>query len=397
MRSGQRSGWDGLKAPFVEPGNGVIRRAGYDASVDPMSAAQSPTDRPAVVAPAVALQDRLGRPLRDLRISVTDRCNFRCTYCMPKEVFGADYAFLPRSEVLTFEEIERVARTFVSLGVEKLRLTGGEPLVRRDLPLLVAMLAAIRRPDGGRLDLTLTTNGSALRKLAGPLAAAGLQRVTVSLDSLDDAVFSAMNGVDFPVEKVLDGITAAAVAGLGPIKVNMVVRRGINESSVLPMARWAQDAGVTLRFIEYMDVGHTNGWRMDDVVGADELVAMVDAEMPLEMVPPRYRGEVATRFRYRGGGGEIGLIASVTKPFCGDCTRARLSAEGRFYTCLFAGEGHDLRAVVRDPDAARGADDVVLREAIAAVWRVRDDRYSEERTEATSSRLPRIEMFAMGG
>jgi cyclic pyranopterin phosphate synthase len=345
-----------------------------------------------------ALSDTLGRPLRDLRISVTDRCNFRCTYCMPKEIFGPDYAFLPRSEVLTFEEIERVARVFVELGVEKLRLTGGEPLVRRDLPVLVEKLAAIRRPDGDPLDLTLTTNGSALRKLAGPLAEAGLGRVTISLDSLDDAVFSAMNGVDYPVAKVLDGIAAAQEAGLGPVKVNMVVRRGINESSVLPMARWARDAGVTLRFIEFMDVGHTNGWRMDEVVGADELIATVDAAMPVEAEPPRYRGEVATRFRYSDGVGEVGVIASVTQPFCGDCTRARLSAEGRFYTCLFTGEGHDLRAVLRDPALAEpSAADVALREAVAAVWRVRDDRYSDERTEATSSSLPRLEMFAMGG
>jgi GTP 3',8-cyclase len=343
--------------------------------------------------------DTLGRPLHDLRISVTDRCNFRCTYCMPKEIFGADYAFLPRAEVLTFEEIDRVARVFVGLGVEKLRLTGGEPLVRRDLPVLVEKLAAIRRPDGEPLDLTLTTNGSALRRLARPLADAGLQRVTVSLDSLDDTVFSAMNGVDFPVAKVLDGVAAAADAGLGPIKINMVVRRGINESSVLPMARWARDGGLILRFIEYMDVGHTNGWRMDDVVAADELVAIVDGEMPLEEVPPRYRGEVATRYRYRDGTGEIGLIASVTRPFCGDCTRARISADGHVYTCLFTGEGHDIRAILRDPafDGDARAADEALRTAVAGIWRVRDDRYSEERTEATSSRLPRLEMFAMGG
>jgi len=270
------------------------------------------------------------------------------------------------------------------------------------LPILVEKLAAIQRLDGEPLDLTLTTNGSALRKLARPLAEAGLGRVTISLDSLDDAVFSAMNGVDFPVAKVLDGVAAAQEAGLGPIKINMVVRRGINETSVVPMARWARDAGVTLRFIEFMDVGHTNGWRMDEVVGADELVALVDAEMPLEPQPPQYRGEVATRFRYRDGVGEVGVIASVTKPFCGDCTRARLSAEGRFYTCLFTGEGHDLRAVLRDPALAdvvadHAANDAALREAVAAVWRVRDDRYSEERTEATSSSLPRLEMFAMGG
>jgi len=341
---------------------------------------------------SIGLTDALDRPLRDLRISVTDRCNFRCTYCMPKEIFGADYAFLPRSEVLTFEEIERLAGVFVELGAEKLRLTGGEPLVRRDLPVLVSMLAALHRPDGQPLDLTLTTNGSALRALAGRLADAGLQRVTVSLDSLDDATFAAMNGVDYPVVKVLDGIAAAREAGLGPIKINMVVRRGINETSVVPMARWARDEGVILRFIEYMDVGHTNGWRLDDVVPADELVATVDAEMPLEALPPRYRGEVATRYRYRDVSGEIGLIASVTAPFCGDCTRARLSAEGRLYTCLFTGEGHDLRAIVRDPAASN----LDLRDAIAAVWRVRDDRYSELRTEATSN-LPRIEMFAMGG
>jgi cyclic pyranopterin phosphate synthase len=355
-----------------------------------------PADPNLVAMPAVV--DTLGRPLHDLRISVTDRCNFRCTYCMPKEVFGPDFAFLPRSEILSFEEIAGLAAVFVGLGVEKLRLTGGEPLVRRDLPLLVQMLAAIRRPDGAPLDLTLTTNGSALRQLAPALAQAGLQRVTVSLDSLDDAVFSAMNGVDFPVAKVLDGIAAANAAGLAPIKINMVVRRGINEASVVPMARWARDEGLVLRFIEYMDVGHTNGWRMDDVVPADELVATVDAAMPLEEVPPRYRGEVATRYRYRDGGGEIGLIASVTRPFCGDCTRARISADGHFYTCLFTAAGHDLRAILRAP-AFEGDDarDAALRDAVAAVWRVRDDRYSELRTEATSSRLPRIEMFAMGG
>ena len=335
--------------------------------------------------------DTLGRPLHDLRISVTDRCNFRCTYCMPREVFGPDFAFLPRSEVLTFEEIERIARAFVELGVEKLRITGGEPLVRRDLPVLVEKLAALRRPDGEPLDLTLTTNGSALRRLAGALRDAGLQRVTVSLDSLDDATFAAMNGVDFPVAKVLDGIAAAQEAGLEPVKVNMVVRRGVNETSVVPMARWARDAGVVLRFIEYMDVGHTNGWRLDEVVPASELVAAIDAEMPLEPVPARYRGEVANRWRYRDGSGEVGVIASVSQPFCGDCTRARISAEGKLYTCLFSAAGHDLRAVVRSE-----ASDADLRDVIAAVWRVRDDRYSDLRTEATAD-LPRIEMFAMGG
>src|SRR6476646_1247050 len=298
------------------------------------------------------LADTLGRPLHDLRISVTDRCNFRCTYCMPKEVFGPDFAFLPKSEVLTFEEISRTARVFVGLGAEKLRITGGEPLVRRDLAVLVGMLAGIRRIDDRPIDLTLTTNGSALRKLAGPLAEAGLGRVTVSLDSLDDAVFSAMNGVDFPVAKVLDGIAAAQEAGLGPVKVNMVVRRGLNESSILPMARWARTSGVTLRFIEYMDVGHTNGWRLDEVVSADEIVATIDAEMALERLPGRYRGEVAGRWRYVGATdeAEVGVIASVSQPFCGDCTRARISAEGKLYTCLFSAVGHDLRTDVRDAD-----------------------------------------------
>jgi cyclic pyranopterin phosphate synthase len=335
--------------------------------------------------------DALGRALRDLRISVTDRCNFRCTYCMPAEVFGRDYAFLPRSEVLTFEEIERLARVFVGLGVEKLRVTGGEPLVRRDLPALISMLAAIRTPFGDAVDLTLTTNGTALRSLARPLADAGLGRVTVSLDSLDDAVFRAMNGVDFPVERVLDGIAAAREAGLGPIKVNMVVRRGVNDESVLPMARWARSEGLILRFIEFMDVGHTNGWRLDDVVPAAELVQLIDAAMPLEPAEPGYRGEVAERWRYRDGTGEVGVIASVTQPFCGDCTRARLSADGRLYTCLFGSDGHDLRALVRG-----GVSDHELRDRVAAIWRVRDDRYSEIRSDATAE-LPRSEMFAIGG
>ena len=335
--------------------------------------------------------DTLGRAIRDLRISVTDRCNFRCTYCMPKEIFGRDYAFLPHDQVLTFEEIARVARSFVSLGVEKLRITGGEPLVRRDLPSLIAMLADIRRPDGGALDLTLTTNGSALRALAGPLVAAGLQRVTVSLDSLDDAVFGAMNGIDFPVARVLDGIDAAIEAGLAPVKVNMVVRRGVNEDSVIPMASWARETGVILRFIEYMDVGHSNGWRLDEVVPAADLVDTIATSWPIEAAEPAYRGEVAGRWRYVDGGGEFGVISSVTQPFCRDCTRARISAEGKLYTCLFAAEGHDLRAVLRSD-----ASDEDLRDVIESIWLRRGDRYSELRSAATST-LPRIEMFAMGG
>jgi cyclic pyranopterin phosphate synthase len=338
--------------------------------------------------------DRLGRPLRDLRISVTDRCNFRCTYCMPKEVFGRDYAFLPRDQVLTFEEIERAARAFVTLGVEKLRITGGEPLVRRDLPDLIAMLAALRTPDGGELDLTLTTNGAALRTLARPLAEAGLRRITVSLDSLDEAVFAAMNGVDFPVRRVLDGIDAALAAGLRPVKVNMVVRRGINEASVVPMATWARATGVTLRFIEYMDVGHSNGWRLDEVVSAQELIAAVTGAWPAEPAEPAYRGEVAGRWRYLDGAGEFGIISSVTRPFCRDCTRARLSADGQLYTCLFAVRGRDVRAVLRD-----GSSDEELVAFIAQAWAARDDRYSELRSSSTEgvSTLPKVEMFAMGG
>jgi cyclic pyranopterin phosphate synthase len=310
---------------------------------------------------------------------------------MPKEVFGRDYEFLPRDQVLSFEEIERAARAFVSLGVEKLRITGGEPLVRRDLPHLVASLAAIRTPDGRELDLTLTTNGAALRALAEPLADAGLRRVTVSLDSLDDAVFGAMNGVDFPVARVLDGIDAALAAGLAPVKVNMVVRRGVNEASVVPMAGWARETGVTLRFIEYMDVGHSNGWRLDEVVGAEELIASVTGAWPAEPADPAYRGEVAGRWRYLDGAGEFGIISSVTRPFCRDCTRARLSADGQLYTCLFAVAGRDLRAVLRD-----GSTDDELRKFIAGIWLARDDRYSELRSASTST-LPKVEMFAMGG
>jgi cyclic pyranopterin phosphate synthase len=337
------------------------------------------------------LLDRRGRALRDLRISVTDRCNFRCTYCMPAEVFGRDYAFLPHAEVLTYEEIRRLAAIAVELGVRKLRITGGEPLVRRSLPDLIAMLAELRTPDGERVDLTLTTNGSALRPLAGPLAEAGLGRITVSLDSLDDETFRRMNGVDFPVSRVLDGIVAAREAGLEPIKVNMVVKRGENEASVVPMARWARDEGLVLRYIEYMDVGTANGWRLDDVVSAADIVAAINAELPLEPAAPSYRGEVAGRWRYRDGSGEIGVIASVSQPFCGDCTRARLSADGKLYTCLFSAVGTDLRAPLRE-----GASDADLRAVLERVWGARTDRYSELRTEATSH-LPRVEMFAVGG
>jgi GTP 3',8-cyclase len=348
-------------------------------------------DDAASAQPATTPLDRLGRPLHDLRISVTDRCNFRCTYCMPKEIYGRDFAFLPKDQILSLEEIHRAARAFVSLGVEKLRITGGEPLVRRGLPDLIAMLAALRTPDGRELDLTLTTNGAALRSLARPLADAGLRRVTVSLDSLDDAVFGAMNGIDFPVARVLDGIDAALEAGLTPVKINMVVRRGINEDSIVPMAAWARDTGVTLRFIEYMDVGHSNGWRLDEVVPAAELAEQVTASWPAVPVDRGYRGEVAERWRYADGRGEFGIISSVTRPFCRDCTRARLSADGRLYTCLFAVSGADVRAVLRDAST-----DDELRTFLAGIWAARDDRYSELRARSNPD-LPKIEMFAMGG
>ena len=334
---------------------------------------------------SMALEDTLRRPLRDLRVSITDRCNFRCVYCMPKEVYGRDFAFLPRRDLLTFEEIARLARVFAGLGVEKIRLTGGEPLIRRDVERLVEMLAAI--PE---LDLTLTTNGSLLVKKAQALKDAGLRRITVSLDSLDDAVFRTMNDVDFPVQLVLDGIEAAAVAAL-PVKVNVVVKRGVNEASVLPMARHFRERGHVVRFIEYMDVGHTNGWGLDDVVPAAEILAAIDDELPLEPLPPRYPGEVAERYRYRDGSGEVGVIASVTRPFCGACTRARLSAEGSLYTCLFATAGHDLRALVRGE-----ASDEALTQAVREIWRVRDDRYSEIRSAATRD-LPKVEMSYIGG
>jgi len=330
--------------------------------------------------------DRLGRPLHDLRISVTDRCNFRCRYCMPREKFGEGYEFLPRDEILSFEEIARVARVFASLGVRKLRLTGGEPLLRHGLADLVGMLARI--PD---VDIALTTNGSLLAAQAASLAAAGLRRVTVSLDSLDDAVFRAMNDADVPVARVLEGIAAAEAAGLRPVKINAVVRRGVNEHTVVDLARHFKGTGNIVRFIEFMDVGTTNGWRLDDVVPGDEVVRMIDAALALEPLEPNYRGEVVRRWRYRDGGGEAGVITSVTRPFCGDCTRARLSAEGSLYTCLFAARGTDLRALLRG-----GASDGELAEAIGGVWRARDDRYSELRSAATVG-LPRVEMSYIGG
>jgi cyclic pyranopterin phosphate synthase len=335
--------------------------------------------------------DRLGRPLRDLRISVTDRCNFRCTYCMPKEVFDRDYRFLPHAELLTFEEITRLARMFVEHGVEKVRLTGGEPLLRKGIETLVSMLAALKTRGGLPLDLTLTTNGSILARKAKSLADAGLRRVTVSLDGLDDAVFRRMNDVDFPVADVLAGIDAAVAAGLAPIKVNMVVRRGVNDHEIVAMARHFRRSGQIVRFIEFMDVGSSNGWRLDDVVPSAEVVRRISAEMPLEPVEPNYHGEVAERWRYRDGGGEIGVISSVTQAFCRDCTRARLSTEGRLYLCLFAGAGYDLRRPLREGDG-----DAQIGDAIGRIWRAREDRYSELRGEATA-RLPKVEMSYIGG
>jgi cyclic pyranopterin phosphate synthase len=334
------------------------------------------------------LTDSLHRPLRDLRISVTDRCNFRCRYCMPKEVFGPDFAFLQREELLTFEEITRLVRVLTRAGVRKIRLTGGEPLLRRNLEDLVAQLAAVDGID----DIALTTNGSLLTvKKARMLREAGLRRVTISLDSLDDQVFMAMNDVRFPVAKVLEAIDAAIAAGLEPVKVNMVVRRGWNEDSIVPMAAHFRGSGCILRFIEYMDVGNTNGWRMNDVVSAAEILRQIDQHWPLEPVPPRHPGEVATRFRYRDGQGEIGIIASVTQPFCGGCNRLRLSADGQLYTCLFAARGHDLRTLLRS-----GASDEDLFNAVAGIWEKRADRYSEMRSQATPGRK-KVEMSHIGG
>ncbi len=332
------------------------------------------------------ISDTFGRRLRDLRISVTDRCNFRCTYCMPKDIFGVGYPFLPKSELLSFEEITRLARLFATFGVKKIRLTGGEPLMRKDLEQLVKILKEI--PG---LELTMTTNGAVLDRMAQGLRDAGLDRVSVSLDSLDDSVFSAMNDVAFPVQRVLAGIDAALQAGFSPVKVNMVVQRGVNEDSILPMVRRFRGQDTILRFIEYMDVGSTNGWRLDDVVPTDEIVTRVDQEYPLEALDANYPGEVARRYRYKDGGGEIGVIASVTQPFCGACTRARLSADGSLYTCLFATQGLDLKCLLREE-----ADDDALAEAITKRWTRRGDRYSELRSEDTIG-LPKIEMSYIGG
>ena len=353
--------------------------------------ARTPTISPDSPPASGLLSDRRGRRLHDLRISVTDRCNFRCTYCMPKAVFDKNYAYLPHSSLLSFEEIERVVRAFVAHGVEKIRLTGGEPLLRRNIETLVERLAALRTPDGTPLDLTLTTNGSLLARKAATLHAAGLRRVTVSLDALDDRVFRQMNDVDFPVADVLEGIEAAETAGLRPLKINMVVRKGVNDAQIVPLAERFRGSGHILRFIEFMDVGASNGWQLDEVLPSAEVIERIHTRFPLEPIDPNYVGEVAERWRYVDGAGEIGVISSVTQPFCGDCSRARLSTEGRVYTCLFAQSGHDLRALLRS-----GADDRTLEAAIGTIWRGRNDRYSELRS-AETARLRKIEMSYIGG
>lgn len=359
---------------------------------------------PEPVLPTGRLTDRLDRPLRDLRISVTDRCNFRCSYCMPKEVFGKDHAYLPQGALLSFEEITRLARTFTAHGVRKIRLTGGEPLLRKHIEVLVEQLAALRTVDGAPLDLTLTTNGSLLKRKARALKDAGLNRVTVSLDGLDDAVFRRMNDVDFPVADVLEGIAAARAVGLGPIKVNMVVKRGTNEHEVLPMARHFKGSGVVLRFIEYMDVGSSNGWRMDEVLPSAELIERLRADLPLLPLAASAPGETAERWGYADASGrhdeaagEIGVIGSVTQAFCGDCNRARLSTEGKLYLCLFASRGHDLRALLRG-----GSSDAELASAVGHIWQGRADRYSELRTAdagepASALAAKRVEMSYIGG
>jgi len=359
--------------------------------VDQRAASRVPVIPAHALSPGGALADTRGRLMRDLRISVTDRCNFRCTYCMPKEVFDRDYRFLPRTELLSFEEITRMARLFAAHGVEKIRLTGGEPLLRKNLEVLIGMLAALKTHAGKPLDLTLTTNASLLARKAQAFKAAGLQRVSVSLDSLDETVFRAMNDVDFPVADVLQGIDAAHDAGFAPIKINMVVKKGVNDQDIVAMARRFKGSGHIVRFIEFMDVGSSNGWRMNDVVPSAEIVRMISAEMPLIEAEPNYTGEVAGRWAYADGSGEIGVISSVTQAFCSTCTRARLSTDGKLYTCLFAQSGHDLRALMRS-----GRSDEQIAAAIGLIWNQREDRYSEIRTEETA-RTKKIEMSYIGG
>ena len=351
---------------------------------------------PAVIEePNGLIGDAFGRPLQDLRISLTDRCNFRCVYCMPIESFGKDHVFMPRASMMTFEEITRIAQIFVNHGVQKIRLTGGEPLLRKHVENLIEMLAKLKTYDGSDLDLTLTTNGALLGKKAQSLKDAGLNRVTVSLDSLDDATFKRMNGVDFPVSDVLRSLDIAHSVGLGPIKVNMVVKSGMNDQEIVPMARYFKDSPFILRFIEYMDVGTSNQWEMGEVIPSAEVVRRISAHMPLEEIEPNYTGETAERWRYQDGGGEIGVISSITKTFCHECVRARLSTEGKLYTCLFAESGHDLRALMQN-----GKTDQEISTALAHLWRLRADRYSELRSANTKSKIQtgkKIEMSYIGG
>jgi len=360
------------RAPRVVPVTGSQRTSPSDAGSGP-------------------LLDTYRRPLRDLRISITDRCNFRCTYCMPREIFGPDHVFLPRASLLTFDEITRFARIAVDRGVQKIRLTGGEPLLRKDIEVLVRQLADLRTPEGKPVDLTLTTNGTLLGIKARALKEAGLQRVTVSLDALDDAIFARMSDSKVRVKTILDGIEQAAMAGLAPIKVNMVVRKGVNEDQILPMARHFREKGHILRFIEFMDVGDTNGWNFSEVVTGAEILEILSREFSLEPVQAEYRGEVAKSWRYTDGKGEIGIITSVTQPFCGDCTRLRLSPEGQLFLCLFASQGHDVRLLLRN-----GSSDDEIRDHLAGVWGARHDRYSEQRGELSGSRK-KIEMSYIGG
>lgn len=342
--------------------------------------------------PSGTLLDARSRPLRDLRISVTDRCNFRCVYCMPKKVFNKDFVFQPHASLLSFEEIARLAHIFVAHGVEKIRLTGGEPLLRKDIEQLISQLSAIRTPDGKELDITLTTNGSLLAKKARTLFDAGLKRLTVSLDALDDATFRSMNDVGYPVSEVLNGLDVASKIGFDPIKINMVVKRGINDHEILPMARHFKDTSFIPRFIEYMDVGSSNNWNMDEVLPSSEVIQQIDAEMPMELIDPNYLGETAQRWRYRDGGGEIGVIASVTHAFCSECSRVRLSTEGKIYTCLFATQGHDLRTLLRN-----GYTDKEIASALAHLWHQREDRYSELRTNLSEQTAKKVEMSYIGG
>ena len=400
MILGANTAAPGHDSPFPAQGQPALGDNGTMAERVIPLLPQRPAGRPVAVPsqPAPAgdrVADTLGRPLRDLRISVTDRCNFRCSYCMPKEVFDKDYPYLPHADLLSFEEITRVARAFVGLGVRKIRLTGGEPLLRKNIEVLVSQLAQLRTLAGEPLDLTLTTNGSLLARKAQALKDAGLNRVTVSLDGLDDTVFRRMNDVDFPVAEVLAGIDAAKAAGLGPIKVNMVVKRGTNEHEFLPMARYFRGTGHVLRFIEYMDVGATNGWRMDEVMPSAEVMRMIHAAMPLAPLEHAAPGETAQRWAYADGSGEVGFISSVTQAFCGDCNRARLSTEGQLYLCLFASQGHDLRSLIRG-----GASDEAMASAIAHIWQGREDRYSQLRGALAPDRSGggrRVEMSYIGG